>query len=85
MQPIGKDSGLARYLEKRGPGLHHICIQDDEIKSLISELKQKGFRLINGEPIQGEDGKQYAFIHPESTGGVLVELYELLNKPKVEL
>ena len=85
VQPIGKDSGLARYLDKRGPGLHHICIQVDDIKSLITDLKQKGFRLINEEPIQGEDGKQYAFIHPESTGGVLVELYELFNNPKVEL
>ena len=63
VQPIGKDSGLARYLEKRGPGLHHICIQVDEIKSLITDLKQKGFRLINEEPIQGEDGKTICF-HP---------------------
>jgi methylmalonyl-CoA/ethylmalonyl-CoA epimerase len=77
VQPIGEDSGLARYLAKKGPGLHHLCIQVDEITSLLSDLKQKGFRLINEEPMQGDKGKKYAFIHPQSTGGVLVELYEL--------
>ena len=82
VQPIGEDSGLARYLAKKGPGLHHLCIQVDEITSLLTDLKQKGFRLINEEPMQGDEGKKYAFIHPQSTGGVLVELYELPEDPK---
>ena len=82
VQPIGEDSGLARYLAKKGPSLHHLCIQVDEITPLLTELKQKGFRLINEEPMQGTEGKKYAFIHPQSTGGVLVELYELPEDPK---
>ena len=82
VQPIGEDSGLARYLAKKGPGLHHLCIQVDEINSLLTNLKQKGFRLINEEPMLGDNGKKYAFIHPQATGGVLVELYELPVDPE---
>jgi len=77
VQPDGSESGLARYLAKKGPGMHHLCVQVDQISPLLAELKQKGFRLINEEPVKEESGKKYAFIHPESTGGVLMELYEL--------
>jgi methylmalonyl-CoA/ethylmalonyl-CoA epimerase len=77
VQPLGKNSGLARYLAKKGAGIHHLCIQVDQITPMLFDLKQKGFRLINEMPMQEENGKKYAFIHPESTGGVLVELYEL--------
>ena len=80
VQPLGVDSGLSRYLEKNGPGMHHICIQVEGIQILLEELKQKGIRLINENPISGDGGKAYAFIHPKSTGGVLVELYELPRK-----
>ena len=75
--PTGDDSGIAKYLAKRGPGMHHICLEVDDIVGMLAQLKAKGMRLINEEPRTGADGKRYAFIHPESTSGVLVELYEL--------
>lgn len=71
------DSGLAKYLAKRGPGMHHICLEVDDIDGMMAQLKAKGIRLINEEPRTAADGKRYAFIHPESTSGVLVELYQL--------
>jgi methylmalonyl-CoA/ethylmalonyl-CoA epimerase len=77
VQPTTEDSGLAKYLAKRGPGLHHICIETDDIKGKLAELKEKSVRLIDEEPVLMDDGRQLAFIHPKSTGGVLVELYEL--------
>lgn len=75
--PTSKDSGIARYLAKRGPGMHHICLEVDDIAGMLAQLRAKGVRLINEEPRTGSDGKKYAFIHPESTAGVLVELYEV--------
>jgi methylmalonyl-CoA/ethylmalonyl-CoA epimerase len=74
--PTTDDSGLAKYLAKRGPGMHHLCLAVPDIGSTLERLRQKGIRLINETPRVGADGKRYAFIHPESTGGVLVELYE---------
>lgn len=75
--PTSDDSGIARYLTKRGPGMHHICLEVDDIEGMMSQLKSKGVRLINEEPRTASDGKRYAFIHPESTSGVLVELYQI--------
>lgn len=77
VEPVNKTSGIARYLAKRGPGMHHICIEVDDIGSIMGKLQDQGFRLINNVPQVGEDGRKYAFVHPESTKGVLVELYEL--------
>ena len=77
VMPTSKDSGIARYLAKRGPGMHHICLEVDDIAGMLAQLRAKGVRLINEEPRTGSDGKKYAFIHPESTAGVLVELYEV--------
>ena len=75
--PTTDDSGIARYLAKRGQGMHHLCLEVDDIQGMLAQLKAKNIRLINEEPRAGADGKKYAFIHPESTGGVLVELYQL--------
>ena len=75
--PTTDDSGIARYLAKRGPGLHHVCFEVDDIQSILMDLRAKGIRLIDEQPRSGGVNKKYAFIHPESTGGVLVELYEL--------
>lgn len=75
--PTSEDSGIAKYLAKRGPGMHHICLEVDDIGDMLAQLKAKGVRLINEQPRTSADGKRYAFIHPESTSGVLVELYEL--------
>jgi methylmalonyl-CoA/ethylmalonyl-CoA epimerase len=77
VMPTSEDSGIAKYLAKRGPGMHHICLEVDNIEEILSQLRSKGVRLINEEARTGADGKKYAFIHPESTSGVLVELYEL--------
>jgi methylmalonyl-CoA/ethylmalonyl-CoA epimerase len=77
VQPTTDDSGIAKYLAKRGPGMHHLCLEVDDIEGMMSQLKAKGVRLINDEPRLAADGKRYAFIHPESTSGVLVELYQI--------
>jgi len=77
VMPTSDDSGIAKYLSKRGAGMHHICLEVDDILAMLAQLKAKGVRLINEEPRTAGDGKKYAFIHPESTSGVLVELYEL--------
>ncbi|MFN3492158.1 MAG: methylmalonyl-CoA epimerase [Anaerolineales bacterium] len=77
VMPTTDDSGIAKYLAKRGAGMHHICLQVDDILGMLAQLKSKKIRLINEEPRKADDGKQYAFIHPESTGGVLVELYQI--------
>ena len=77
VMPTTDDSGIAKYLAKRGQGMHHLCLEVDDINSMMTQLKSKNIRLINEEPRTAADGKKYAFIHPESTGGVLVELYQI--------
>jgi methylmalonyl-CoA/ethylmalonyl-CoA epimerase len=76
VKPTTSDSGLAKYLAKYGPGMHHICLEVDDIHGMLAQLKEKGVRLVDETPKSGEDGKLYAFIHPKATFGVLVELYE---------
>ncbi len=77
VQPTSDDSGVAKYLDKRGPGMHHLCLEVDDIESAIAELKEKQVQLIHLEPVVGDDGRKYAFIHPKAANGVLVELYQL--------
>jgi methylmalonyl-CoA/ethylmalonyl-CoA epimerase len=82
VKPTTATSGVARYLAKRGPGIHHICFEVDDISTTLAALKARGVRLIDEVPRIGTGGKQIAFIHPESTHGVLIELYELTpNEP----
>jgi methylmalonyl-CoA/ethylmalonyl-CoA epimerase len=76
VKPTTDDSGLARYLEKRGPGMHHVCLEVEDIEGMLARLKEHGVQLINEAPVEGLHGRRYAFIHPKATGGVLVELYE---------
>ena len=86
VKPTSDDSGIARYLQRRGPGIHHICFEVDDIESCISRLKDMEIRLINPEPVIGTGGKKIAFIHPESTHGVLVELYQLTpDEPRIRM
>jgi len=59
--------------------MHHLCLETDDVDAMMAQLKEKGIQLINESPRTGADGKKYAFIHPKSTGGVLVELYEVRN------
>ena len=77
VQPATADSSLRRYLGKHGPGMHHLCLEVDDIRGLIEKLKTRGVILINDQPRQGEDGRLYAFVHPKSANGVLLELYQL--------
>lgn len=77
VQPVTDDSGLAQYLQKRGPGMHHICLEVDDIEGMMKLLTERGIALINKEPRIAADGKKYAFIHPKSANGVMVELYQL--------
>jgi len=76
VQPTTSDSGLANFLEKRGEGMHHICIEVEDIDATLAELKSKGVRLINDVP-EELPGRKMAFIHPKAANGVLVELYQL--------
>jgi methylmalonyl-CoA/ethylmalonyl-CoA epimerase len=77
VQPTNPDTGLGKYLEKRGAGIHHICLEVEDIEAVLADLKEKGVQLINPTPQARENGTLYAFIHPKSAFGVLVELYQL--------
>ena len=76
VKPTTNDSGVARFLAGRGPGIHHICFEVDDVAATLTALKVRGVRLIDETPRIGAGGKKVAFIHPESTRGVLVELTE---------
>ncbi len=75
LEPLSADSGIGKYLAKRGEGLHHICLEVDDIEVTLADLKAKGSQLIDETPKRGAYGK-IAFIHPKSAHGVLVELVE---------
>jgi methylmalonyl-CoA epimerase len=74
--PTAEDSTMAKFLTEKGQGIHHLCLETDNIEELLADLKAKGFRLINETPIE-EPGRKMAFVHPKATGGVLLELYEV--------
>ncbi len=78
LKPTSEDSGTAKFLAERGGGMHHLCIEVDDLKTKLGELKAKEIRLINEEPVE-LPGRRMAFVHPKSTGGVLVELYEIID------
>jgi methylmalonyl-CoA/ethylmalonyl-CoA epimerase len=74
--PSSEDTGAGKFLAEHGGGMHHLCFEVDNIVEMLADLKSKGVRLINEEPID-LPGRKMAFVHPKSTGGVLVELYQL--------
>jgi methylmalonyl-CoA/ethylmalonyl-CoA epimerase len=76
VRPTTDDSGVAKFLADRGPGMHHLCFEVDDIDGMLADLKAKGVRLINENATQLE-GRKVAFVHPKSTNGVLVELYQV--------
>jgi methylmalonyl-CoA/ethylmalonyl-CoA epimerase len=78
VKPTSEDSGVAKFLAERGGGMHHLCFEVDDIEGMLQELKEKGVRLIDEQP-KVLPGRKMAFIHPKSTGGVLVELYETIK------
>ena len=76
LEATGPDTPVARFLAKRGPGLHHVCYRVADIRSALARMKAAGVRLIDQEPRVGAGGHLVAFVHPSATGGVLVELAE---------
>lgn len=78
VQPTNPDTGTAKFLAERGPGIHHLCLEVQDITGMLEQLKAAGVRLINETP-QELEGRRIAFVHPKSTGGVLIEFYELIR------
>jgi methylmalonyl-CoA/ethylmalonyl-CoA epimerase len=74
LEATADDSPIAKFVAKRGPGLHHITLRVDDIRAALAQLKEKGVRLIDEAPREGAHGSRVAFIHPSSAHGVLVEL-----------
>ena len=76
LEPTGPDSPVAKFLEKRGPGIHHVAVRVGDIRAALARLKAGGARLIDEEPRVGAGGCLVAFVHPSASGGVLLELVE---------
>lgn len=76
IQPIAGNVGVVKFLEKKGEGLHHICLEVDDIEATLQDYRAQGIRLIDEVPRIGAEGHRVAFIHPQSTNGVLIELEE---------
>ena len=81
LEPTGPDTPVAKFLEKRGPGLHHIAVRVADIRAALARLKSGGARLIDEEPRVGAGGCLVAFVHPAAAGGVLLELVQHSNEP----
>lgn len=81
LEPTDDDSPIAKFLAKRGQGIHHICVEVDDIDKALDEYREAGIRLINEEPFIGAMGCRVAFVHPKSTAGVLLELKEAAPAP----
>jgi len=78
VRPTSSDTGVAKFIEERGGGMHHLCFEVDNIDEMLAQLKEKGVRLINEIALE-LPGRKMAFVHPKSTNGVLVELYEVMK------
>ena len=79
VQPVTSDSDVAKFLQRRGEGIHHICLEVDDIEKALADLREKGLQLIDEIPCIGPGGERFAFIHPKGAHGVLIELYEYLK------
>jgi methylmalonyl-CoA/ethylmalonyl-CoA epimerase len=76
LEPTSPDSPIAKFIEKRGEGIHHICLRVDNIEKHLERLKAEGYRLVNEAPVPGAHGCRVAFLHPSAGNGVLIELSE---------
>ena len=76
LEATGADTPVGKFLAKRGGGLHHLCVEVEDVAAKLKELKARGVRLIDEQPRRGAGGALVAFVHPASTGGVLIELVE---------
>ena len=74
LEPMGEDSPVSRFLERRGPGMHHLCLRTSDVHGDDSALRRTGLRLLREQPSAGAEGATVQFVHPASSGGVLVEL-----------
>lgn len=80
LQSTSPDGPIGRFIEKQGRGgIHHLCIQVENIEAILEEYKRKGVQLIDEKPRVGAHGKKIAFVHPQSTGGILLELSEVIK------
>jgi methylmalonyl-CoA/ethylmalonyl-CoA epimerase len=79
LEPTGADSTIAKFIEKRGEGIHHICLRVDDIEFHLARLKAEGYKLINENPVPGAHGCRVAFLHPAAGNGVLIELSETVS------
>lgn len=77
LRPTDPDSGIGKYLAKKGQGMHHVCVEVQDIDATMRQLVAHGVEMINDTPRTRPEGTRYAFVHPRSAGGVLVELYEV--------
>ena len=82
LEPTGPDSTIAKFIEKRGEGIHHICLRVDDIEAHLETLKAEGYRLINETPVPGAHDCRVAFLHPAAGNGVLIELSEAIANPE---
>ena len=80
IESTSDESAIAKYIAKKGEGIHHICLVVDNIDEALDQMKEEGFALIDNEPKPGAQGSRIAFVHPKSSGGVLIELKEYANK-----
>ena len=76
LKPLGPETAVAKFLERRGPGLHHVAYRVGDVEQTLSELAAAGLRLIDERPRTGIRGSRVAFVHPASTGGVLIEIVQ---------
>jgi len=74
LEPTSSNSPVAKFLEKRGEGFHHVAFEVDDLEKILEELKSKGVKLVDEKPRKGAHGTKIAFIHPKATGGILIEL-----------
>jgi methylmalonyl-CoA/ethylmalonyl-CoA epimerase len=74
LEPTDPEGPIGKYLEKNGPGIHHIAFEVDDVDAAVKELLEKGIRMIDQAPRKGAHGNRIAFIHPKETGGVLIEI-----------
>jgi methylmalonyl-CoA/ethylmalonyl-CoA epimerase len=81
LESIDADGIIARFIEKKGEGFHHIAFDVDDIEKEMARLRAEGFQLLNDSPKRGADNKLVCFLHPRSTNGVLVELCQRINEP----
>lgn len=79
LEPTSSDSAIAKYLEKKGPGIHHLCFKVEDVKVKQQQLESEGFKFIYAEPTVGAGNCLVNFIHPKSTGGVLIEISQKLK------